>query len=43
MMARIGVWSIRAAATTVLGLAVPVAAQVIEIGSDGQTDRKSVV
>ncbi|WP_426257425.1 lytic transglycosylase domain-containing protein [Sphingomonas sp. DC1600-2] len=38
MMARIGVWSIRAAATTVLGLAVPVAAQVIEIGSDGQTN-----
>ncbi|MBP2274909.1 MULTISPECIES: lytic transglycosylase domain-containing protein [Sphingomonas] len=38
MMARIGVWSIRAAATTVLGLAVPVAAQVIEIGNDGQTN-----
>lgn len=37
-MTRIGVWSIRAAATTVLGLAAPVSAQVIEIGSDGQTN-----
>lgn len=36
-MTRIGVWSIRAAAATALGFAVPVSAQVIEIGADGQT------
>ena len=36
-MTRIGVWSIRAAAATALGFAVPVSAQVIEIGTDGRT------
>ena len=36
-MARIGVWSIGAAAVTALGFAVPASSQVIEIGSDGQT------